>query len=264
MTSWWRKAWSTISGTDPPTQISPGTVVEPRAGSTSFHLWWTGIDSHEWVTEASVTLEVLQQPTARRLYFWAMQASFHDRFRRYGAAHIGLQWNPRHVGMTAVNWGGYSDPSIVASILEGSESPLPNSIDDRNTRDFAWTEGTRYRFHVFPSPERGWRGEVTDLDEGRTWLVRDLYAGGDRLQGLVVWSELFCACTDPQAVVRWSDPEVVTNDGRRLVPRGAKCTFPMGGCTNMDSVPTPEGLVQVTMANRRARDGDVLPWVTPG
>jgi hypothetical protein len=76
----------------------------------------------------------------------------------------------------------------------------------------------------------------------------------------VVWSELFCACTDPQAVVRWSDPEVVTKDGRTLVPKGVRCTFPTGGCTNMDSVATPEGLVQVTLTNRKGRDGDVLPW----
>ena len=74
---------------------------------SGFHLWWHGVPSDEPVISCSVVLEVLVPPPVPTLYFWALQASFLDGSgRSYGAAHTGLQWNPRHPGGQAVNWGG--------------------------------------------------------------------------------------------------------------------------------------------------------------
>ena len=236
----------------------PPVVVEPPSGSTSFHCWWEGVGASDPIVEVAVTLEVLQRPRAPRLYFWALQASFADAARTYGAAHIGLQWNPRHSHSTAVNWGGYAEVSDVHSVLEGSPPAIPSTVDDNNTRDFEWDEGVAYRFRISPA-DQGWRGEVTDLKTGVTTHIRDLYAGGDRLTGFVVWSEVFCACTDPQAVVRWSDFEARAADGTVRRPASVRLTFPGGGCTNTDTAATPEGIIQVTGATRKARDMAVLP-----
>jgi|SRR5215211_3322278 len=237
-------------------------VNEPPSGSTSFHCWWEGLGATDRVIEVTAVLEVLQLPVAPRLYFWALQASFADGVRTYGAAHIGLQWNPRHAGSTAVNWGGYADVSDVQSVLDGSPSPLPSTPDDRNTRDYPWRQGVPYLLRISKAPV-GWRGEISDLSTGQTSLIRDLYAGGDRLTGFVVWSEVFCACTDPQAVVRWNAFEARTVDGHVRRPASVRLTFPGGGCTNTDVAATPEGIVQVTNTTRHARDMAVLPvpWV---
>src|ERR1700710_3128770 len=89
--------------------------VEPGNGVSSFHLWWQGLEGGAPLVEVAATLEVLRAPTANRLYFWALQASFLSSTGSHGAAHIGLQWNPRHPGSTAVNWGGYADVNNVQS-----------------------------------------------------------------------------------------------------------------------------------------------------
>lgn len=213
--------------------------------------------------EALATLEVLEAPVAPRLYFWALQASFVSAAgRRFGTAHTGLQWNPRHPGSRAVNWGGYAQASDVTSVLDGSVSALPGIPGDANTRNFDWQPGVGYRFRIH-RVDTGWRSEVTDTGTGRTTVIRDLYAGGDRVADLVVWSELFCACTDPQVVVRWSDLHAVAADGTVVRPRQVGTTFPAGGCPNVDSVGTPEGIVQVTGTVRRGRDGGVVPIGEP-
>jgi hypothetical protein len=238
------------------------STVEPPSGSTSFHCWWDGLGATgsdaDPIVEVQATLEVLQRPAAPRLYFWALQASFADAYRTYGAAHIGLQWNPRHAASTAVNWGGYGDVADVRSVLAGSPSPLASTVDDRNTRDFPWAEGVPYRLRVSKAAS-GWRGEITNVSTGVTSHIRDLFAGGDRLTGFVVWSELFCACTDPQVVVRWSDFAAATSSGVVRRPQSVRLTFPGGGCPNVDTVRTAEGIVQVAGTPRTARDMSVLP-----
>jgi len=253
--SWWRRLFA---------RPEPGAVVEPPSGSTSFHLWWLGLDERTPYVEVLATLEVLQRPVAPRLYFWALQASFSDGYRSLGAAHTGLQWNPHHRGSTAVNWGGYAQAADVTSVLDGSRSSLPGrpDVDDRNTRDFPWKERVPYRFRIHRVTS-GWRSEVTDIERGETTVIRDLYASGDRLNGFVMWSELFCACTDPQVVVRWSDLMVVTQAGEERRPKAVRCTFPGGGCRNVDSVSSTEGLVQVAGTTRTAREMGVLAVEAP-
>jgi len=254
----WRDGLRRVLG-QPPTSPHAGEVVEPPTGCTSFHLWWTGVEGKEAIVEASAVLEVLQEPASRRLYFWALQASFTDAgHRNFGAAHIGLQWNPRHANSRAVNWGGYAVPEDVSSVLDGTDSAIPSTVVDPNTRDFPWRAGTPYRFMISKAPV-GWRGDVTDLTTGVSTHIRDLYAHGDQLVGFVVWAEVFAACTDPEAAVRWSDLQVRTASGAVRRPDRVRLTMPVGGCTNTTVVIDDVGLVQVSGTERTVRDGAVLP-----
>jgi hypothetical protein len=232
---------------------------EPGKGVSSFHLWWQGLEGPLPLVEVAATVTVLQRPTVERLYFWALQASFLSSDAVHGAAHLGLQWNPRHPGNTAVNWGGYGDVNEVQSILRGTRSVLPSTPDDPNTRDYPWQEGTPYRLRIFRA-DGGWRGEVTDVAMGESIVVRDLHAGGDRLGGFVVWAEVFAACTDPKTVVQWSGFTASTAEGEIRRPASVRVTFPTGGdCPNTDVVMSTGGLLQVTNVPRTARDQGVLP-----
>ena len=257
--SWWQRTTASFgSGSAAGSRATPGGPWEPGNGVSSFHLWWQGLEGVAPLVEVSATFEVLQPPTASRLYFWALQASFLDGGRSYGAAHIGLQWNPRHPGNAAVNWGGYADTGNVHSILKGSPSPLPSTPNDPNTRDYPWRAGVPYRLRI-SRVEGGWRGEITDLSAGTTQHIRDLFAGGDRLGGFVVWAEVFAACGDPSTAVRWSSLEAVDAAGAVHRPNSVRLSFPTGGdCPNTDVMPDPVGLVQLTNATRTARAGSVL------
>lgn len=258
----WPSTWP--RGTSPPVSRSwwrraAPQEREPAGGVSSFHLWWDGLPG-EPVAAVAATLEVLVAPSVDRLYFWALQASFVDASgHRYGAAHLGLQWNPRFPRSRAANWGGYAEPPA-RSILDGTPSPLPSTPNDPNTRDYPWEPGHPYRLRIHPG-ERGWGGSITDLGTGETVEVRQLLAGGDRLAHAVVWSEVFARCDHPGVAVRWTDLEAIATDGRVLRPSGVRLSFPSGGdCPNTDvELDAGGGLVQKTNQRRAARPGAVLP-----
>jgi hypothetical protein len=219
----------------------------------SFHLYW---DLPLAAREVAVTLEVLEPPSVSRLYFWALQASFLDASGSHGAAHLGLQWNPRYPDHRAVNWGGY-DPQ--GAVLSGTESSLPSTAHNSNTRDFPWLPGRRYRLRIHPSPESGWRGEVTDLDMGVVTVVRDVYAGGDRLGRFIVWSELFCECSDPRSVVAWSDPVAIALEGEHLIPKAYRVNYKAEGCPNTDVYTDGDRVYQATGSDRLTPQGSLVP-----
>ena len=225
-----------------------------------FHLWWKGPAVDEPIVSCSVVLEVLQEPTVDALYFWALQASFLDDVGiRHGAAHTGLQWNARHPGTRAVNWGGYARAADVGSVLDGTDSPLPGIPGDRNTRTFHWRAGVPYRFTIHPGP-RGWAATVTDLVTGSGVTIRELFAGGDRLGDFVMWSELFCRGRDPTTAVRWSQPEVLTRSGRRAAPHSLQVTFPGGAeWERLDVAVDDVGVVQRTDAPRSIEHLALVP-----
>jgi hypothetical protein len=250
-----RRLWDRLVG-DTYEQSGPGGGV---------HLWWQGVPTGEPIAQCSVVLEVLQEPVVDKLYFWALQASFLDELGVvHGTAHTGLQWNPRHPDHRAVNWGGYARASDVQSVLDGTDSPLPGIPGDRNTRNFPWREGVPYRFTIRRGSV-GWAAAVEDLAAGTSVTLRELYAGGDRLGGFVVWSELFCRGSDPTAVVRWSQPSVVTASGRVLAPTGMQATFPGGEEWRRLNVVTDEvGMLQVTDARRTTKNMTVMPVVGRG
>jgi len=193
------------------------------------------------------------------LLFWALQVEFISRFRRYGGAHLGLQWNPRHPAARAVNWGGYDGSG---RLLTGTSSTLPSTPHDPNTRDFRWEPAVDYRLRVSPGSATGsWTGSVTDLGTGRVQAVRDLYAGGDRLARPVVWSEIFADCDDPSVSVTWLHPSVRTGSGV-WTPDAYRVSYQAesdGGCSNTDVVVAAGGVRQVTSTARTTPSGALVP-----
>lgn len=234
--------------------------VPPSAnGASSFHLFWH-LEATEPLVEVAAVLEVVRPPTVDRLYFWALQVSFLDGEADRGAAHVGLQWNRNHPGGRAVNWGGYATGG---GLLAGSPSGLPSAPNDPNTRNYPWEPGQPYRLRVSAAPGRPghWRGEVTDLIAGRAAVIRDLDAGGDRLAHVVVWSEVFARCDDPQVSVRWSDLQATTIGGQRLRPAQLSVGYQAaqaGGCDNTTVIAEPLGVLQVTNAKRLVAPGSSI------
>jgi hypothetical protein len=216
-----------------------------------FHLWWKGLPAGEPIAECSVVLEVLREPVVDKLYFWALQASFVDAAGlTYGAAHTGLQWNPRHPGNRAVNWGGYAHAADVGSVLDGTVSTLPGIPGDLNTRTFGWRQGVPYRFAIRRG-EVGWAATVTDLVTGSGVTIRELFAGGDRLADFVMWSELFCRGDDPATIVRWSHPQVRTATDHTLAPAALEVTYPGGAeWHRLDVISDGLGVRQMTGTRR--------------
>lgn len=226
-------------------------------GASSFHLRWL-VDGP--VEAVRVTFEVLEAPTVDRLYFWALQASFADRGRRLGGAHLGLQHHPAHPGDSAVNFGGYA---ATGGQLRGTASALPSARDNPNTRDYLWYPGRRYRLAIGPGEEPGaWAGTVTDLATDTTTLVRHLLPGGTDLITPMVWSEVFARCEHPSTTVRWSEPEVSDRGAWRGVEAASVSyqTKAAGGCDNTSAGVDDVGLLQTTAVERVVRPGAVLTW----
>lgn len=260
MPTWWSQLQSRFRNGAPPR----GSTGDPRSsnGASSFHLRW---DLYGEFTEVSVVLEVVEPPEVDRLYFWALQGDFSDSAgRAAGGAHLGLQWHPQHPGSVAVNWGGYDQRGRV---LGGSESSLPSALGNPHTRDFVWFERTPYRLTIAKSMEFGaerpaWRGSVTNLATGVETTIRDLYPAGDRITGVVMWSEVFARCDHPSVAVRWSDAYAITTDGTRVVPAAVVTNYQSvtdGGCTNTDSSTDSGGVIQRTNTPRLHRGGLRLP-----
>ncbi len=246
------------------------TGIPPSAnGASSLHLRW---DVPGSLGAAAVDLTVEEAPAVDQLYFWALQVDFVDPAgRAAGAAHLGLQWHPGHPGSTAVNWGGYR---AGGGELDGTGSALPSAMANMNTRDFTWRAGTPYRLSVAPAPgvevvpsETRWRATVTEIDSGTSTVVRDLHVPGDRISGVLVWSEVFARCDDPSVSVRWSNPTGTALDGSERRIRRATAKYQShadGGCANTDSSPAANlnfpGLRQRTNCDRVTAQSSVIPW----
>jgi len=227
-------------------------------GASSFHLTWM-LGPSASLVEVSAVLEVLVPPAVDSLYFWALQVSFAGGADR-GGAHVGLQWNARHRGGRAVNWGGYAPGG---GLLRGTESTLASTPDDPNTRDYPWEPRRPYRLRVSPSAGLAghWQGEVTDLATGDATVIRHLEAGGDRLVAPVVWSEVFARCDDPSVSVRWSGLEGRTAAGEVVTPRGLAVNYQAraaGGCDNTTVGLDELGVVQTTNAGRSMAGGGIV------
>ena len=242
----------------------PRTSGEPPSGNgaSSFHLMWM-LPPAGPLVEVAAQLEIAVAPAVERLYFWALQVSFLDGQADRGGAHVGLQWNRRHPGYGAVNWGGYRPGG---GLLEGTDSPLPSTPRDPNTRDYPWQPGRPYRLRVSATPGSpgAWQGEVTDLTTGESTVVRHLLAGGDRLVRPMVWSEVFARCDHPSVTARWSGFEAVTAAGERVVPRAVQVNYQArgaGGCDNTTVVVEPggAGILQLTATGRTVTQGTVVP-----
>jgi hypothetical protein len=224
------------------------------------------------VVSAWVTFELTEAPQVDELYFWALQATFEDsNGTDFGAAHTGLQWNPRHPKNGAVNWGGYpSEHSNWKKNLPGSEPLLPGFKDDPNTRHYRWQAHTPYRLSISAAPDtdashpRGWRASVRNLTTGDHTVLRDLWAEGDRLTGLCTWTEWFCPCDAPTVAITWTGFRVMTADGVEHEPTGVFLNHPTdGNCTNVGHriiSQTPELVIEQRMNTvREIPHGTVVP-----
>jgi hypothetical protein len=229
-------------------------------GASSFHLWWD-LPVGDRYTAASVTLEVTRRPEVPRLAFFALQTAFIKPGG--GGAHLGLQHNPRFPVMSAANWGGY-DPH--GGLLAGTESPLPSTPNDPNTRDFPWEEGVAYRLAITRGEERadGWRaweGTITDLRSGIETLVRRLWSAGEFLRAPVMWTENFAPCDAPGIEVRWSNAAMVTMDDEILpisTMRVDYQAYAAGGCTNTNTQVDGSSFVQTTGVERTTKPGSTI------
>lgn len=196
-----------------------------------------------------------QPPIVEHLYFWALQVSFPGA----GGAHLGLQWNRAFPSFGAVNWGGYTPDG---GLLFGTESPLPSTPGDPNTRDYQWQPKRAYRLRVHRATVGMWRGEVTDLATEETTIVRELLAASTFLAHPMVWSEVFARCDDAMVTARWSDFVVETERGDRLAPEGLVVNYQPdvdGGCANTTSVLDGRGgVLQVTNSERTTRQRAAL------
>jgi hypothetical protein len=232
-----------------------------RPTQSSFHLVWQ-VDPEPAIVAAEVTLVVDADPVVDDLYFWALQASFSDAARSFGGGHTGLQWNARFPGFRAVNWGGYHDQRFGGAVLDGTDSPLPSARNDRNTRDYDWRPGAPYRFRIERGSRAGfWAAEVTEVATGQRRIIRELECRGDRLTGLVMWSEVFAACDAPSVSVRWSELVIERGDGRREPVDTVETRYQAvtaGGCSNTDSSVQGAAFVQTTNTERISSAGTRL------
>lgn len=212
-------------------------------GASSHHLFWR-LPTRDPVIEVAVTLEVIEAPSADRLYFWALQASFSDGSTMLGAAHLGLQHHPEYPGGGAANWGGYHDAaSGRTGELPGSALRFPSTLRNPNTCDFAWRRETPYRLRIARVAE-GWSGTITDLSTPtpEPIVLRTLYCGGDELRAPMVWTECFADCDAPAAAVRWSDLAVRTRPGAEIPVDRVTVNYQKitdGGCSTSDSMIEP-------------------------
>jgi hypothetical protein len=226
-----------------------GYPASPNRAS-SLHLRWELPAGAGDVVAASATLTVEAAPAVPDLYFWALQASFVDGAgRRHGGAHLGLQWYRQHPGSRAVNWGGYGPDGRV---LDGSASSLPSATGNPNTRDLWWEPGQPYTLGIERAAEGGWAGTVGGV------RVRTLAAGGDRLDPLMVWSEVFARCDAPPVAVRWSGFRATTAQGRVVAPVAVHVNYQRredGGCDNSTALADGDAVRQITGTERLVPQG---------
>lgn len=133
-----------------------------------------------------------------------------------------------------------------------------------HTRDYPWRPGNSYQLVISRDTELGagwWSGKV--IDQGTSTRVRSLFSPGERLSGLMVWTEAFCRCEAPPVAAIWSQPNMRLADGETLRPEAVRLTYQSednGGCSNSDCYQLPHGLAQITGVTRTSQEGAVLTW----
>jgi hypothetical protein len=235
-----------------PASGAPERTVGPPTssnGASSFHLFWTIPPVP--LSEVRATITITEAPRTPHLYFWALQASFADSSDRgLGAGHLGLQHHPDYDRGGALNWGGYHDGG---GELSGSTSLLGSAVGNPNTSNFVWVPGRAYRYRIHRSPERGWRGSITDLGSGEETMARDLWIEADHLSHPMVWSEVFAPCDAPAVEVVWTDLHGLDRENRRIDPVDFVTNYQRvadGGCSNTSIHVDGTALIQRTSTAR--------------
>lgn len=220
------------------------------------HVFW-GMGALPLV-DVVATIVVERPPIGADLCFWALQVDFVDHTQSLGAGHFGLQHHAGYPGAAALNWGGYHRGG---GELEGSISTLGSAVGNRNTSNYRWQAGVAYRYRIRRSPERGWRGSITDLSTGVETVARDLWIEADHLAQPMVWTECFAPCDAPSVSVVWSDLAARTTEGEVVTPTGPTVnyqSFEDGGCTNTSIERIGEDIRQATNQPRFNASGQPL------
>ncbi len=205
------------------------------------HLFWQmpQIPRDDPIVEVGATILITHRPEIERLFFWALQADFIEERRVIGAGHLGLQYHPSYPAGGAANWGGYhGSDSTGSGELPGSTLTMPSTLHNVNTGDYPWQAGKLYRYRIYPSPERGWRGSITEKETGTETIIRDLWCPGSELGRPMVWTEAFAHCDDPSVGVQWSEFSGVTRSGFVVGPDAVKVNYQSianGGCLTSSS-----------------------------
>jgi hypothetical protein len=260
------RAWSQVARWLAPGRAAPHVAGYPTSPNraSSLHLRWELPAAAGPVVAAAVVLVVEAAPPVPDLYFWALQAAFVDGAgRHHGGGHSGLQWHRAHPDSRAVNWGGNGPDGRT---LDGSASSLPSATGNANTRDLWWQPGQPSTLTIERAAGGGWAGTADGL------RVRTLAAGGDRLDTLMVWSEVFARCDAPAVAVRWSGFRATTTEGRIVTPVAVHVNYQrraQGAATTRQRWPTatpcarsraPSDWYRKAPASRSARpDGDEPP-----
>jgi hypothetical protein len=128
------------------------------------------------------------------------------------------------------------------------------------------------------SPEipGAWRAEITDLGDGATTVLRELFPPDrilarrgrgrdvdDAPQGAyllrpMVWSEVFADCGAPQVAVRWSELSLTSESGEVMQPRAVTVNYQAhqaGGCSNTSVRIDGDGFLQLTNSPREVPQG---------
>jgi hypothetical protein len=252
------RLWSRIVRPLASSGAAPRVTGYPTSSNraSSLHLRWELPPNPGALVAASVALVVEAEPLVPDLYFWALQASFTDGAgRHHGGGHLGLQWHRQHPGSRAVNWGGYGPGG---QVLEGSASPLPSATGNPNTRDLWWEPGQTRTLTIERAVDGGWAGTVDGI------RVRTLAAGGDRLDALMVWSEVFAPCDAPPVSVRWSGFRAATTQGPVVAPVAVHVNYQRradGGCDNSTALADGDAVRQITGTERLVPQGTRLPLI---
>lgn len=265
MRSFLSRLFGTRAGLQGPLPVRDRGRPPSGNGASSLHLVWEVPPGGFAAVRA--TLEVTEPPRGPDLYFFALQATFTGAAADHGGGHVGLQWNRRHPGSTAVNWGGYQSQGRGGAVLAGSESSLPSRPGDPNTRDYPWEPLRGYQLTIERGSAPGWwRGKVTDLATATTAVIRELDGGGTHLTAPLVWSEVFAPCDGPPVAVQWTDLEVADDAGQWVTISRVRANYQpweAGGCTNTDSSVHGAAFKQTTNSTRLTRNGDTLDLNVP-
>ena len=257
--AWLQRVLAYLFGTPAPEPPTPPAASSPT--QSSFHLAWV-VPPGPPIAAVEATLEVDGDPDVEKLYFWALQASFSDATGSYGGAHTGLQWNPGFPANRAVNWGGYHDRRFGGAVLDGTDSSLPSTPNDRNTRDYPWLPAAQLPLQDQRRLEtRLWRASVTDVEAGETVVIRELECRGDRADRAGDVSEVFADCDDPSVSIRWSDLAVERDDGTVEQIETVETRYQgaaSGGCLNTNSDTADGGFTQTTNTVRSNQAGTRL------
>lgn len=248
--------------------VTPRLTGPPASsnGASSFHVRWNM--PRVPLRAVSAVLEIVNGPAQPDLYFWALQASFQSSGsvgggQRRGAGHLGLQHHLAYPGNSAVNWGGYHDPSSGGGILDGTGSTLSSTLGNANTFDYPWIVGRRYRLEIALAAPGRWRGSVTDLATDVTTVVRELFVDADHLVDPMIWSEVFADCDAVPVEIRWSSLAAASVNGPFVRPSAVTLSYQResdGGCSNTSTTIEDGYVIQRTATERVHADGARLPW----